>query len=46
VNPEEVVTGFVGDPGVDADGNLYFTHLFFTPEFEKIETDIYVCYRR
>jgi len=43
VGAEEIVTGFVGDPGVDAAGNLYFTHLFFTPGIEKIETDIYIC---
>lgn len=45
-DPEEVVTGYAGDPGVDAAGNLYFTHLFYTPEGQKIEADIYVCYRR
>jgi hypothetical protein len=45
-SPEEVVTGYVGDPGIDASGDLYFTHLFYDAEGRKIEADIYVCRRR
>lgn len=44
--PEEIVSNFVGDPGLDDDGNLYFTHLFYDAAGEKLETDIYVAYRR
>ena len=44
--PTEIVSNFVGDPGLDDAGNLYFTHLFFDDEGNKIEADIYVAYRR
>lgn len=44
--PEEVVTGYVGDPAVDQAGNLYFTHLFYDTEGRKIEADLYVGRRR
>ncbi len=44
--PEEIVSNYVGDPGLDDDGNLYFTHLFFDLDGNKIEADIYVSYRR
>ncbi len=44
--PEEIVSNYVGDPALDNDGNLYFTHLFYNAEGQKIEADIYVAYRR
>jgi hypothetical protein len=43
--PEEVVSGYVGDPAMDPEGNLYFTHHYVDGEGTTIETDIYVCYR-
>ena len=43
---EEIVSNFVGDVGMDTAGNLYFTHVFVDESFNKIETDIYVCYRK
>jgi hypothetical protein len=43
---EEIVSNYSGDPGVDAQGNLYFTHLFYDNQGRKIEADIYVAYRR
>ncbi|MCU0639969.1 MAG: hypothetical protein MUF59_08880 [Candidatus Krumholzibacteria bacterium] len=43
--PEEVVSNYCGDPGIDAAGNLYFTHLFYDENENKIEADIYVAYR-
>lgn len=43
---EEIVSNFVGDVGMDAAGNLYFTHVFVDESMTKIETDIYVCYRK
>jgi hypothetical protein len=45
-DPVEIVSGYVGDPGLDAAGNLYFTHVFFDSTLHKIEADIYVAYRR
>ncbi len=42
--PVEVVSNYVGDPGVDDQGNLYFTHLFYDASHNKIEADIYVAY--
>jgi len=43
--PTEIVSNFVGDPGLDSAGNLYFTHLFYDNEGNKIEADIYVASR-
>jgi len=43
---EEIISNYVGDPGMDAAGNLYFTHLFYDPDVNKIEADIYVAYKR
>jgi len=44
--PEEIVSNYAGDPGLDDQGNLYFTHLFYDAEGRKIEADIYVAYHR
>ena len=44
--PEEMVSHYVGDPAMDRDGNLYFTHHYVDAGGTTIETDIYVCYRR
>jgi hypothetical protein len=44
--PEEIVSGYVGDPAMDPEGNLYFTHHYVDAAAEIIETDIFVCYRR
>lgn len=44
--PEEVVSNFAGDPAMDADRNIYFTHHFFTADVQMIEADIYVAYHR
>jgi len=44
--PQEIVSNYCGDPGIDAAGNLYFTHLFYDEDENKIEADIYVAYRR
>lgn len=42
--PELIISGFVGDPAIDNEGNIYFTHHYFTAEMEHIEADIYVAY--
>ena len=44
--PEEIVSNLVGDPMLDDDGNLYFTHIFLDSSFQKVEADIYACYHR
>jgi hypothetical protein len=44
--PEEIVSGYVGDAAMDPEGNLYFTHHYVDEQLETIETDIYVCHRR
>lgn len=44
--PEEIISNFAGDPGLDAEGNIYFTHHFFTEDMQMIEADIYVAYRK
>lgn len=43
--PVEIVSSYVGDPRLDDRGNLYFTHLFYDANHNKIEADIYVAYR-
>ena len=45
-DPEEIVSNYVGDPGLDEDRNLYFTHVFYDAEGHKIEADIYVAYHQ
>jgi len=42
--PVEIVSNYVGDPGIDAQGNLYFTHLFYDADHNKIEADLYVAH--
>jgi WD40-like Beta Propeller Repeat len=44
--PVEIIVNFAGDPGLDAEGNIYFTHHFFTQDGKMIEGDIYVAYRK
>ncbi|MBD3348773.1 MAG: hypothetical protein GF400_06215 [Candidatus Eisenbacteria bacterium] len=46
VEPEEIISNYSGDPGLDDAGNIYFTHLFYDTLGQKIEADIYVAYRR
>jgi len=43
---EEVISSFAGEPTLDAEGNIYFVHHFFTPDMEMVEADIYVAYRK
>ncbi len=43
---EEIVSNYAGEPCVDNDGNIYFTHHFMDADEEMIEADIYVCYRQ
>jgi hypothetical protein len=46
--PELILSQFAGEPTLDRQGNLYFTHHYFTgtDPFRMIEADIYVCYRK
>ena len=44
--PEEIVSNFAGEPTMDADGNLYFVHHYFSEEMDMIEADIYVAYKK
>lgn len=44
--PEEVFSNFAGEPTLDAQGNVYFVHHFYSEYGEMIEADIYVAYRR
>jgi hypothetical protein len=43
--PELIVYQFAGEPSLDSDGNLYFTHHFFS-NGSMVEADIYVAYRK
>ena len=42
--PELIVSQFAGEPTLDSEGNLYFTHHFYE-DGEMIEADIYYCDR-
>jgi len=44
--PEEIISNFAGDPAVDDEGNIYFTHHFYSEDMEMIEADIYVAYKK
>ncbi|MDD5096595.1 MAG: hypothetical protein PHY95_03725 [Candidatus ainarchaeum sp.] len=43
--PELIISQFAGEPTLDNEGNLYFTHHFYENN-TMIEADIYVAYRR
>ena len=43
--PELIVSQFAGEPTLDKEGNLYFTHHYFQ-DGVMIEADIYVAYRK
>lgn len=43
--PELILSRFAGEPTLDKEGNLYFTHHFFE-NGEMIEADIYVAMRK
>ncbi|MBW2964798.1 hypothetical protein KY363_05030 [Candidatus Woesearchaeota archaeon] len=43
--PEMMVSQFAGEPTLDKEGNLYFTHHYYN-NTGMIEADIYVAYRK
>jgi hypothetical protein len=43
--PELVISQFAGEPSLDKDGNLYFTHHFYWDGIQ-LDADIYVAYRK
>jgi hypothetical protein len=43
--PEKMFFPLAGEPSVDSEGNVYFTHHFFEDD-AMLEADIYVAYRR
>lgn len=43
--PELIISQFAGEPSIDNQGNIYFTHHFFK-DGKMIEADIYVAYRK
>ena len=43
--PELVISQFAGEPTLDAEGNIYFTHHYYR-DGVMLEADIYVAYRK
>ena len=43
--PEKMFSPLAGEPSIDAEGNVYFTHHFFENDV-MIEADIYVAFRK
>ena len=43
--PELVISQFAGEPSIDAQGNVYFTHHFFQ-DGKMMEADIYVAFKK
>jgi len=43
--PELMISQFAGEPTLDNDGNIYFTHHFYK-DSKMIEADIYVAYHK
>jgi hypothetical protein len=41
--PEKMFEGFAGEPSLDQDGTLYFTHHYFKDDI-MLEADIYVAH--
>lgn len=44
-SPELILSQFAGEPTLDSEGNIYFTHHFMR-DGKFLETDIYVAYRK
>jgi hypothetical protein len=44
--PQLIISQFAGEPSLDNDGNIYFTHHFFNDAGQMIEADIYVAYKK
>jgi hypothetical protein len=43
--PERMFFPLAGEPSVDEDGNVYFTHHFYNNDI-MLEADIYVAYKK
>jgi len=43
--PELIISQFAGEPSVDKEGNVYFTHHFYE-DGKMLDADIYVAYRK
>ena len=43
--PELIISQFAGEPSIDAQGNIYFTHHFFT-DGNMVEADIYMVKKK
>jgi len=44
--PQLIISQFAGEPSLDMDGNIYFTHHFYNNTSQMVEADIYVAYRK
>ncbi len=44
--PVEIISNFAGDPGLDEQGNIYFTHHYYNEDMQMIEADIYVAHHK
>lgn len=45
-SPEEIISNFAGESTMDAEGNIYFVHHYYSSDGKMIEADIYVAYRK
>lgn len=43
--PQVIASSFSGEPNLDTEGNLYFTHHYYQ-DGQMLEADIYVAYRK
>jgi len=43
---EEIVSSFAGECTMDAEGNLYFVHHYFSENMTMLEADIYVAFKK
>lgn len=44
--PELIVSQFAGEPTLDNDGNLFFTHHFYNSTSQMVEADIYLALKK
>ena len=44
--PELMIKTLAGEPSLDSQGNVYFTHHFYDDEGNMLEADIYVAYKK
>lgn len=46
LEPQLILSQFAGEPSLDNDGNIYFTHHFYNSSSQMVEADIYLALKK